>query len=249
MPQNGVALSTEGMLWTNRLNWSLGDLPMDGDDVDLHGNFVRFGEETVVIDSLRLGGGILDVTSGKLTAASWARGDTGQVRVRTCGQFYAPGGTGIDYLVSGGRLALTAATSAGVEIAGDAEVLFGPALTIPAGKRLHLEGDKCWAGWDGVGNAALTLQGELSLAAVGGKLPRIRKFKRRGDNPDPTVTAAVAISGPLRLDLTGVAVGSHVVLEANSITGTFSGQTVTGLAAGRTATVNKTATAVTVVVA
>ena len=80
-------------------------------------------------------------------------------------------------------------------------------------------------------------------------LPCIRKF-RSGENGEaaPSVTFTVALSGPLKLDLTGVAAGTYPIIEADSVTGNFSGQTITGLAAGLTAVVTKTATAVTVVV-
>ena len=59
----------DGFRWDNRLNWSTEDLPgtQDGDSVDLGGNRVLFGAETVTVDDFIFGNfGQLKATSGKL---------------------------------------------------------------------------------------------------------------------------------------------------------------------------------------
>ena len=78
-------------------------------------------------------------------------------------------------------------------------------------------------------------------------LPCIRKF-RSGANGEaaPSVRFTVALAGPLKLDLSGVAAGTYPIIEADGVTGDFSSRTITGVEAGLKAAVTKSATAVTV---
>lgn len=74
----------EGFLWLNPLNWSLGRIPREGDAVDINGNRVVFGAQDVRVASLRLGGGSLEVNSGRLTVGRYEDGTDG-ISVTYCG--------------------------------------------------------------------------------------------------------------------------------------------------------------------
>jgi len=185
----------EGFLWDNPMNWSTGDLPgtVEGDTVDLHGNFVRFGRLTVSIP-INFNGGKLDVVSGKLTCT--AQTDLADVTVRNSGQYFAPENAHGSYVASGGRLAFTGAATVDLDVSGEAECLIGPALTIMEGV---IQGADCWVGWDGTGTATAT--GPLAIMEVGGKVGKLQRFKRRGDAPNPTINATYALTA-LDIDVT-----------------------------------------------
>lgn len=196
---------TDGFRADNRLNWSTKDIPGDvaGDTIDLDGNWVRWGRHTRTVAEIAFNGGSLDVSSGKLVAQAHA--DHAKVTVRLCGQYFAPAGRG-DYVAAGGRLAFTGPAAVDLEVSGVAECLFGPALTVPAGKELTVVGGDCWAGWDGTGTATVT--GALAFVAAGGRIGKLRRFKRNGNHADPTVTATVNLTA-MRIDATGLGPGTY----------------------------------------
>lgn len=155
----------EGFRWDNRLNWSSRDIPglNAQDQVDLFGNRVKFGRFTRHVAGMTFRGGVLEVTSGKLSAASHK--DPAHVLVRDCGQYFAGGGSG-KYEARGGRLAFTGPAQADLVVSGQAECLLGPDLRVPAGKTLRVDGAQCRIGWDGTGAQVLTLQGKLDLRST-----------------------------------------------------------------------------------
>ncbi|VDS08852.1 hypothetical protein PARHAE_02037 [Paracoccus haematequi] len=194
----------EGFRFDNYLNWADRQIPINGDTLNLDGNNVLLGRYTRTFAAILAGGSRLTVSSGKFTVTGAL--DTQHVEVRVSGQFYSPGGSGTDYTVKGGRLVLTAATEGAVSVSGKwTECLLGPELTIPAEKELVITGGDHFVGWDGSGTATLT--GAVAFVAEGGKLGKIQRFKRRGDDPEPTITATVNLTG-LRIDTTGLAAGS-----------------------------------------
>lgn len=156
---------TEGFRWDNRLNWTTLDLPGThvADSVDLAGNFVRFGTVDASIAALKSGGGVLDVTSGKLVAGSIT--DALTATVCNSGQIVLPATTqALDLKASGGRTILTGAVSnLALETRGNAEVLLGPDATIPVGKSLLVSGQRTMVGWDGTGSASLKVDGTLEF--------------------------------------------------------------------------------------
>lgn len=90
-----------------------------------------------------------------------------------------------------------------------------------------------------------TLPLDVTLRQTDGTPPRIAPFFSGFNAAQPSVTPTVALSGPLRLDLSGVgAISNHKLIDA-TITGTFSGLTVTGLDPALDATVTVTASGVT----
>ena len=158
---------TEGFRWDNRRNWSLFDLPGThvADSVDLDGNFVRFGTLTASIAALTSKGGILDVTSGKLTVGAIT--DAAAIRVRESGQIVIPATTQpLDIAADSGLTQIAGVVAdLDLEVRGHAEVLLGPDCTVPAGKSLVISGQRPLVGWDGTGNAILTVAGTLEFRA------------------------------------------------------------------------------------
>lgn len=87
------------------------------------------------------------------------------------------------------------------------------------------------------------------VKGVSCKLPMIKKFRSGvyGDAPH-ALSATVNLSGPLEIDARGLDAGFYTFLEADVINGDFSSVNITGLTAEQTATVNKTATALTLMI-
>lgn len=93
------------------------------------------------------------------------------------------------------------------------------------------------------------LDNPRTIGEVVARLPRIDKFRSGifGD-ANPSMSATINLSGRLEIDARGLGVGSYTFLAANVINGDFSSVEITGLASERTAAVDKTATAVTLIV-
>lgn len=160
----------EGYRWDNRLNWSTGDLPGNlaheagtaQDSVDLNGNFVRFGGLQTSVAQLRLAGGTLDVTSGKLAVGRIQ--DEGAIVIRDSGQLWTGGNAGVAYTLRGGRLVLGRTEILGdMAVSGNAQLRLGPDATLPKGRTLRIDGSCCTVGWFGRDAAKLTLSGTLDL--------------------------------------------------------------------------------------
>ncbi|MFC3628188.1 hypothetical protein ACFOM8_01875 [Paracoccus angustae] len=155
----------EGVRWDNHYNWSTDDLPglNAADTVDLSGNFVRFALVNAVIASLKSSGGLLEVFSGRLNVGTLT--DALQVAIKSAGQLYiGTAAQALDVFASGGRLNITSqASQLSIDLCGQAQALFGPNCTIPAGKTLAIGGSRCKAGWDGSGSASMTIAGKLQF--------------------------------------------------------------------------------------
>lgn len=155
----------EGFRWDNRYNWSTGDLPGRNvaDTVDLAGNRVLFGTVEANIAALKSGGGMLDVTSGKLTIGTLT--DAASLILRVAGQAWIGGSIHpLSVMSTSGRLALTGETAdLDLHAGGHAQALLGPDCTVPAGRSLILSGQQVRVGWDGTGTATLDIAGKLEF--------------------------------------------------------------------------------------
>lgn len=169
-PENLVFIPdprTDGFRWDNRRNWTTSTLPgvNAADTVDLAGNVVRFGTLTADIASLTFNGGNLDVTSGLLKMGTII--DEAKISVGYSGQLSVGGSTQplrID--ATCGRTVMTG-TVTQLDMAADAkaQVLLGPNVTVPVGKKLALGGPRVRVGWDGTGTRTLTVAGTLEFTA------------------------------------------------------------------------------------
>lgn len=158
---------TEGFRWDNRRNWTTYTLPGDhpADAANLDGNFVRFGTLTVDIAALTFGDGSLDVTSGSLTVGTIT--DAARIKLGYSGQFFCGGSSQpVRIEAVSGRVGFTGPlTDLDLTADGKAQVLLGPEVVIPAGRKLSIGGPRAMAGWDGAGTAKLTIQGKLEFRA------------------------------------------------------------------------------------
>lgn len=156
---------TDGFRWDNRRNWSTLDLPGRNvaDTVHLGGNYVKFGCETTDIAALTSGGGLLDVTSGKLTAGVLL--DEANAVIRDSGQLWVGASAHrVNATADSGRLAFTGAMAdLDIHARGNAEVLLGPDATIKHGQSLIVSGSRNFVGWNGSGAAALNVGGTLDF--------------------------------------------------------------------------------------
>ncbi|RBO53189.1 hypothetical protein DSD19_10590 [Rhodovulum sp. BSW8] len=238
-------LAEDGCRWDNPNNWG-GDLipgSFAGDTVTLNGHKVFFQDHTLTVAGLDLGaGGHLQAVNGRLnvSAAPVCTGG-GALTTDESGQVWVKGYQGAAPLavtVKGGRFANTGTFSGPADIHvdgstdphGKAEFLCAhgaAAMTVRSGRKMEIVGSGPRVGFDGTGGAQARLSFEsgavLSFVAENGRLATIREF-RSGVNGTaaPDVVSTVALGGAtLALDLTGVAAGSHVLVAADSVTGSF----------------------------
>ena len=244
----------DGVRWDNRLNWSTGDLPgtQDGDRVDLAGNAVWFGGQTVTVSGLSFG------DFGRLTALSGWLGIDGPVSVADTGaalsidrsgQVWLDGYRDADRLeieVTGGRFANTGAVSGQVALSvGDnGQALLatsGGSFDLGAGSVLSLDGSRAVAGFDGRDGGAAVLRlhagSTLEIVADTAGTTTLGEFRSGAFGASPAVASAVALGGTLRLDLSDWAPGRggavETLIRADQITGAFDDIEIIGLASDR----------------
>lgn len=228
----------EGVRWDNRVNWSHEELPTAGDHVDLGGNRVQFGG-TLTTGDLDLGGGHLTINYGKLTMGGTLTGP-GTIRTEISGQLWLAGYAGTDALTvetTSGRVAFTGNVSGPMSLtaSGGQTILAtdGTAFTLASGQVLTVSGSTAKVGVDGdaAGTATLTLIGALDFVADAAGVSTVKKFRSGAwDQVGSPVTSAVALSGPVSVDLTAYTggAGSIDLIDVDSLTGTASSMTVTG---------------------
>lgn len=239
----------DGMRWDNRLNWSTEDLPgtQDGDSVDLGGNRVLFGAETVTVDDFIFGNfGQLKATSGKLEiTGDISTGKTGNLlQIDNAGQVWIDGYRDKDLLtieLAGGRLANTGsfAGKTAIEATQDAQLLLatsGARFDLAAGSSLKITGGKAKVGFDGGDGKTATLQlhddATLSFVANATGLGKISEFYS-GAFDTSKVTSGIRLDGDLKIDLAGLNTkkgGTWTLIDADQIIGSFDDIAVTGLA-------------------
>ena len=244
----------DGVRWDNRLNWSTGDLPgtQDGDSVDLGGNRVLFGSQTITVDDFIFGDfGQLKATSGRLDiGGDMATAATGNlIQIDNAGQVWVDGYHDSDLLaidLAGGRFANTG-TFAGetrISVSEDAQLLLATAggrFDLAAGSSLAITGSKAKVGFDGGDGKAATLQlhegSALSFVANAGSLGKISEF-RSGAFETAQVTSGVRLDGDLSVDLSALdskAGGTWTLVDADQMIGSFDRIDVIGLGASRDA--------------
>ena len=147
----------EGRLLDNPLNLSSKSRLIDGDSLDLNGNYARWRNWSKSLDHLTVGeGGLLDVNSGKLSFDSAEVG--ADVKVGHSGKLYFPAFDG-NVTVRGGRFAVATASAGNVEASGQGQMIFGPAWTVRNGEKLRIVGDMGFVGWDSIsGPGTLTIE-------------------------------------------------------------------------------------------
>ena len=247
----------DGIRWDNRLNWDSGDLPgtQDGDSVDLGGNRVMFGAQTVTIDDFIFGDyGQLKATSGRLNIDGGVSvADTGALlQISTAGQVWMAGYLDSDMLnieITGGRFANTGAFAGAVDLdlSGTGQALLavaGGSFDLGAGSGIAITGNTARLGFDGGdgGNAVLRMDDEASLAFVADEkgLGKLSEFYS-GAYETSDVTSGIRLGGDLTIDLSDWTMDPKaqdwVLLEADQIIGTFEGLKIEGLSTNRDALV------------
>ncbi|MFC3631249.1 right-handed parallel beta-helix repeat-containing protein [Paracoccus angustae] len=244
----------EGLRWDNRLNWSTGDLPgtQNGDSVDLGGNRVLFGSETVTVDDFIFGDfGQLKATSGRLEIGgdvSTAR--TGNLlHVDNAGQVWVDGygGSGLlDIVLTGGRFANTGAFAGEtrISVSEDAQLLLATAdarFDLAGGSSLTITGGRAKVGFDGGDGTAATLRmhdaATLSFVADATGLGKIAEF-RSGAFATPDVMSGLRLDGDLSVDLSALGTktgGAWTLIDADQMIGSFDGISIAGLGTDRDA--------------
>lgn len=143
----------EGRRSDNPINWSTKDNPIDGDSLNLFGNPVTWVRETRALAALTVGnGGLLDVSSGKVSFTSAAAGST--VQTSNVGKLHINAFDG-KATVRGGRFSVSAASAGSIEASGWGEVVLGPSWTVRNGETLRINGDLGKIGWDAVSAAGV----------------------------------------------------------------------------------------------
>lgn len=232
----------DGVRWDNRLNWTSDALPIDGDTVDLGGNWVNFSD-TVTVASLDLGtGGKLQVGSGKLTVDALETGDNGMIFVERAGQVWTDdysGDAALSVQVTGGRFANTGDVSGPViaSVQGGQVILAADnaQFLLAENSELRINGTAAKVGFDGAtdGVATLIMQdgGQLSFVADATGLARVNEFRSGAwDQQGSAVHSGVALDGTLALDLNDyIGTGSMKLIEVDAISGMFDNVDIHGL--------------------
>jgi hypothetical protein len=244
----------EGFRWDNRLNWNEEQTPINGDNVELGGNWVVSGG-TVAINDLDMGdGGALTVNHGKLSVTGELTGGTdAALRIESAGQFWVEDyhdTAQLDIDVDGGRFANTGFFDGLLDMdVTDGQALLGvdgSEFEIGAGSSLTIHGDDARVGFDGEDNGIAVLRledgGRLEMIADSSGFATIEEFRSGAfDQDDPGVLSAVDMGkGTLMLDISalGGGAGDHVLVHADEIAGVFDTIEIVGLGSNRDATLN-----------
>ena len=245
----------EGVRWDNRLNWSTNDLPgtQNGDSVDLGGNRVIFGAQTVQVDNFVFGEfGRLKVSSGRLDITGEVSvADKGNaLQITNAGQVWMSGYRDADMLrihAEGGRFANTGDFAGRMQLAAtkDAQVILadaGASMDLKGGSLLAIHGRNTKVGFDGDdnGSAVLRLQNgsTLKFAAAADGFGKISEFRSGAYGEFVKVTSGVKLDGTLRVDLApfeGTKARSFTLIDADQIIGNFDEIKFDGLGSKRDA--------------
>ena len=210
----------DGIRWDNRLNWDTEDLPgtIDGDSVDLAGNFVNYGG-TNVIEDLDFGnGGKLTVTHGKLTVAGDIEADDrgATLDIAESGQVWANGYSDseiLDLNINGGRFVNTGTVDGATETTiTDGQAILatdGASFDVSAGSSLRIEGSEAQVGFDGDEGDTAVLRieegGTLSFVADENGFSAIEEFRSGSMGDAPDVQTGLNLSAAdLLLDISGL---------------------------------------------
>jgi hypothetical protein len=244
----------DGIRWDNRLNWDTDDLPgtLDGDSVNLAGNWVNYGG-TTRIDDLDFGsGGALSITHGKLTVeGDVISGDAGgRVDIDNAGQFWMNGTTAdsnITLNIEGGRLANTGHVEGTTDttITGGDAILASDNATfdVTADSSLSIIGSNADVGFDGDQGGTAVLRFEessvLSFEADETGVSGISEFRSGAFGDSPDVQSGVNVEKSiLRIDVSNLDQSEETedsLIEADALVGAFSEIHITGLEDGQKA--------------
>jgi hypothetical protein len=245
----------DGVRWDNRINWTTDDLPgtIDGDSVDLGGNWVVFATITGTIQDLDFGsGGKLNVTSGRLNVdGATTAGQAGaEIDISGAGQFWLTGYGESDLLdidVTGGRFANLGDFTGtfDLDITGGQAILAasGASMTLAQGSQITVTGDAAKLGFDGDDGGIATLQvtdGRIDFVADASGFARIGEFRSGSFGDAPDVLSGIELGGGvLGLDMTALTDSAvqDTLLSADEILGSFDTFEFIGLAADRDATI------------
>ncbi|MEJ6396198.1 hypothetical protein V8J82_23290, partial [Gymnodinialimonas sp. 2305UL16-5] len=237
----------DGIRWDNRLNWDTEDLPgtIDGDSVDLAGNWVNFGGTTQV-DDLDFGsGGRLSVNSGRLdvTGDIDLGANGGEVDIDRVGQFWIDGFSDTDTFdidVNSGRFANTGDVTGQIDLhvtGGQAILATGGAeFEVNDGSRILVDGSDARVGFDGDDGDTAILDigdnGGLAFIADENGLGVISEFRSGAHGDAPNVLSGIDLGdGTLALDISALAGSAfeQTFLEADEIVGMFDRIEISGL--------------------
>lgn len=245
----------DGVRWDSRINWSTEDLPgtVQGDNVDLGGNWVTFATQTTEIEDIDLGsGGRLGIHSGKLTVNgdTTAGTDGAEIDIDGSGQLWMNGYTDTDLLdvdIESGRFANTGEISgrADITVEGGQAILAtsGANMTLETGSRLTLVGDRADVGFDGSDGGMATLQvdgGRIDFIADADGFSEIGEF-RSGALGDTDVQSGIDMgNGILGIDVSDLGDGAFqdTLFSADEIVGNFDTIELVGLNNDRDATIS-----------
>ncbi|MEO9899043.1 MAG: calcium-binding protein [Paracoccaceae bacterium] len=235
----------DGVRWDNRLNWSTEDDVLNGDSIDLAGNWVNYSG-TFRINNLTLGeDGTLAVAQGKLTIEGTLTGGTDSaIDVSYAGQLWLAGDLSgaLHFDVSGGRFVNTVNTSSAdpltINISGGQAILAtaGATFNLSGGDILTIEGSAANLGFDGEtgGLAMLTFDtdAELRFDADSGGFSTIREFRSGAFGDSPNVASRVDFGdSTLVIDLSDAAglAGTFNLITVDQLVGEFQDIEVQGL--------------------
>lgn len=246
----------DGMRWDNRLNWSTTDLPgtQDGDSVDLGGNRVLFGAQTVTVDDFIFGDfGQLKATSGRLNITGKVSvAETGALlQVDNAGQVWLAGYRDDDLLkidLQGGRFANIGAFAGPVTmtVGDNAQALLataGCSFDLRQGSSLTIDGTRTKTGFDGATGQTAILRmhdgATINMVAGADGLGQIREFYSGAFGDKSSVTSGIRLDGTLSIDLSNWTATSKAqqwkILDADQLIGQFDDFKLTGLANDRDA--------------
>ena len=235
----------DGVRWDNRLNWSTEDDVLNGDSIDLAGNWVNYSG-TFRLNNLELGeDGTLSVAQGRLTVEGTLTGGTDSaINVSYVGQLWLAGNISgaLHFDVSGGRFVNTANTSSAdplsIDISGGQAILAtaGATFHLSGGDILTIDGSAAKLGFDGDngGLALLTFDtnAELHFDADSAGFSTIREFRSGAFGDSPNVASRVDFGdSTLVIDLTDAAglAGTFDLITADQLAGEFQSIEVQGL--------------------
>lgn len=245
----------DGIRWDNRINWETDDLPgtVDGDNVDLAGNWVTYGTLTTEIADFDMGsGGQLNVTSGRLdvTGETSVGEDGGDIDVDNSGQLWMAGYGDTDRFsidVIDGRFANTGDFNGTADInVTDGQAILatsGANMTLGADSHLIINGGKAKVGFDGDDGGIATLQmegGNINFIADETGFSTIEETRSGAFGDEPDVLSGIDLGeGVLGIDITALngSALEQVLLGADEILGSFDSIELVGLGNDQDATI------------
>ncbi|MEM1005875.1 MAG: hypothetical protein AAGK26_10850, partial [Pseudomonadota bacterium] len=245
----------DGVRWDNRLNWDTNDLPgtIDGDSVDLGGNWVMYGGTTKLDDFTFGDGGTLNVNHGALTVEDELEADArgGTFNIAESGQVIINGyndSETIDLNIDGGRFVNTGDIQGNVDThITDGQAILATAdanFDVAGAGRLEISGSDAKVGFDGdtAGPAVLRFEtgADLSFTADEDGFSTIEEFRSGRYGDESQVESGVNLNDvALTLDVGMLKAdsGSFTLMDVDEMIGEFGSVDIQGLGANQSAEV------------